>query len=483
MDILKIKKGNIIELKITDIAFGGKGISKITTENGDYIIFVLNSIPGQIVKARIIRKKKRFAEAKVTEVITPAEDECQIPYQAIPGAPFATWPVKKQQANKKNSTLEVLKRLGNIENAEDLFDEFIASPSDWHYRNKMEYSFSTIIWDDEQKTDIDDFGLGFKHRGQWRVVDNMHADSGLFDKQIEDNISTIRQWCIDSGLPAWHPVRHHGFYRFLTVRKSFYTGKVLFKLSTTSSHLEEFDTEGFVSLLKDIMGDRLGGIIHTLNDGQGDRTQDEDLSSTVIYGEDNLVEKIHDLKFDVSIGSFFQPNPQSAELLYQKAIDYTFLDQNFTEDDTIVDLFCGTGTIGQLVANQAKGGVKVIGVDIINNAIEDAAKNAEKNKLKNVEFYAADVKNFLRERPEYKSNIKTVILDPPRSGITPKALKLIIELDSPRVVYISCNPATQARDLQEFTAAGYEAIKISIVDQFVHTAHVESVVLLQKTTN
>jgi len=480
MEIQKLKKGNIVELEISDIAFGGKGISKIHTENGDYIIFVLNTIPGQTVKARIIKKKKRFAEAKVTEIVQHAHDEINIPYQHIPGAPFATWPVEKQQEHKKTSTLEVLKRLGNIEDSFSLFDEFIASPSDWHYRNKMEYSFSTIIWSDELKKDIDDFGLGFKHRGQWRVVDNMNADSGLFDKQIEDNISTIRNWCINSGLPAWHPVRHHGFYRFLTVRKSFYTNKVLFKLSTSSSHLDQFDTEGFVALMKDIMGDRLAGIIHTINNGQGDRTQDEDLSSTVIYGEDNLEEKIHDLHFDVSIGSFFQPNPQSAELLYQKAIDYTFLDQDFTPEDTIVDLFCGTGTIGQLVANQAKGAVKVIGVDIIRKAIEDAKKNAKKNGLENLEFYAADVKNFLTEHPEFNGKIKTVILDPPRSGITPKALKRIIELDAPRVVYISCNPATQARDLQDFSAAGYQVKKISIVDQFVHTAHVESVVLLER---
>ena len=140
----------------------------------------------------------------------------------------------------------------------------------------------------------------------------------------------------------------------------------------------------------------------------------------------DLKEKIHDLHFDVSIGSFFQPNPQSAELLYQKAIDYTFLDQNFSKDDTIVDLFCGTGTIGLLVANQAKGAVKVIGVDIIRKAIEDAQKNAKKNGLENLDFYAADVKNFLTEHPEFKGNIKTVILDPPRSGITPKALTRII---------------------------------------------------------
>ena len=480
MDIKKLKKGNIIELVITDLAFGGKGIAKIQTEDGDYIIFVLNTFPGQTVMARIIKKKKRYAEAKVTALVKASPDECPIAFQAIPGAPYATWPVAKQQEHKKTSTLDVLKRIGNIENAFDLFDEFIASPSDWHYRNKMEYSFSTIIWDDEQKTDIDDFGLGFKHRGQWRVVDNMHRDSGLFDKQIEDGISTVREWCIESTLPAWHPVRHHGFYRYLTVRRSFFSGKILYKLTTTSSHLDQFDSEGFVALLQSIVGDRLAGVIHTINDGQGDRTQDEDLSSTVIFGEDNLEEKIHDLHFDVSIGSFFQPNPQSAELLYQKAIDYTFLDQDYTEQDTIVDLFCGTGTIGQLVANQAKGGVKVIGVDIIKAAIEDAKKNALKNKIQNLEFYAADVKNFLKEKPEYKGNIKTVILDPPRSGITPKALKLIIELDANRVVYISCNPATQARDLQEFSEANYKVKKISIVDQFVHTAHVESVVLLEK---
>jgi 23S rRNA (uracil-5-)-methyltransferase RumA len=480
MDVTKLKKGNIIELKITDLAFGGKGIAKIPTEDGEYIVFVLNTFPGQIVKARLIKKKRRFAEAKVTELIQASPDECPIDFQAIPGAPYATWPVSKQQEHKKTSTLDVLQRIGFVKNTSEIFDEFIASPSDWHYRNKMEYSFSTIIWDEEQKTDIDDFGLGFKHRGQWRVVDNLNGDSGLFDKQIEDGVKTVREWCIKSNLPAWHPVRHHGFYRFLTVRKSFYTNKVLFKLTTSSSHLEDFDTEGFVQLLQGIVGERLAGVIHTINNGQGDRTQDEDLSSTVIFGDDNLEEKIHDLHFDVSIGSFFQPNPQSAELLYQKAIDYTLLDQDFTSEDTIVDLFCGTGTIGQLVANQAKGGVKVIGVDIIKQAIQDAKKNAKKNGIQNLEFYAADVKNFLKDHPEYNGNIKTVILDPPRSGITPKALKRIIELDAKRVVYISCNPATQARDLIEFHQAGYSEKKISIVDQFVHTAHVESVVLLEK---
>lgn len=480
MDIQKLKKGNIIELEISDIAFGGKGISKIKTDDGDYIVFVLNTFPGQTVKARIIKKKKRYAEAKVTEVIKASSDEFAIPYQAIPGAPYATWSVKNQQEHKKTSTLEILKRIGEIENAFDLFDEFIASPSDWHYRNKMEYSYSTIIWDNEQKTDIDEFGLGFKHRGQWRVVDNLNADSGLFDKQIEDGIKNVRIWCEESNLPAWHPVRHHGFYRLLTVRKSFHTNKVLFKLTTTSSHLEEFDQNGFLDQLKQVVGDRLAGVIHTINDSQGDRTQDQEQSSTVIYGEDNLEEKIHDLLFDVSISSFFQPNPHAAELLYQKAIDYTFLNQSFTANDTIVDLFCGTGTIGQLVANQAHGEVHVVGVDIIPSAIEDAKKNAKKNGLKNLDFYAADVKNFLTDHPEYNGNIKTVILDPPRSGITPKALKRIIELSSNRVVYISCNPATQARDLIEFTAAGYSVKKISVVDQFVHTAHVESVVLLEK---
>jgi len=480
MDIKKIKKGHIIELQISDLAFGGKGISKVKTEDGDYVFFVLNTFPGQTVKARIIKKKRKYAEAKVTEIVNRSEDEYEIPYQAIPGAPYATWPVAKQQEHKKKSTLDVLQRLGDVQNTSELFDTFIASPSDWHYRNKMEYSFSTIIWDEKEKTDIDAFGLGFKHRGQWRVVDNLNADSGLFDTQIENGIQTIRKWCEKSGLPAWHPVRHHGFYRYLTVRKSFYSNKILFKLTTSSSHLEQFDSEGFIQLLKDIVGERLAGVIHTLNDGQGDRTQDESLISNVIYGEDRLEEKIHDLKFDVSIASFFQPNPQSAELLYQKAIDYTFLNQNFTDQDTIVDLFCGTGTIGQLVANQAEGNVRVIGVDIIKKAIEDASKNAKKNGLQNLEFFAADVKNFLNEHPEYKNNIKTVILDPPRSGITPKALKRIIELNSSRVVYISCNPATQARDLLEFSAAGYVIKKISIVDQFVHTAHVESVVLMEK---
>lgn len=480
MEVVSLKKGNIIPLEIVDIAFGGKGIARVNTVNGEFIVFVLNTLPGQKVMARIMKKRKKYAEAKVTEVVSQSPDEIEIPYQLIPGAPFACWPVAMQQKHKEESTLQTLQRIGYVKNATEVFDEFIASPIDWHYRNKMEYSFSTIIWDEEQKTDIDDFGLGFKHRGQWRVVDNMNADSGLFDAQIENGLKSIRQWCIDSGLPAWHPVRHHGFYRFLTVRKSFYTDKVLFKLTTSSSHLDTFDSEGFVNLLKGIVGNRLAGVIHTINDSSGDRNQNEEQESTVIFGEDRLEEKIHNLKFDMSMASFFQPNPTSAELLYQKAIDYTFENQNFNAADTIVDLFCGTGTIGQLIANQAEGQVKVIGVDIVEKAIVDARNNAEKNGLQNLDFYAADVKNFLNDHPEYKGNIKTVVLDPPRAGITPKALKRIIELDAHRVVYISCNPATQARDLIAFSEAGYEVKKISIVDQFVHTAHVESVVLLQK---
>lgn len=480
MDIIKLKKGSIIPLEISDLAFGGKGISKITTPDGAYIVFVWNTFPGQVVEARIIKKKRKYAEAKVTKLITPSPDALPIKFQAISGAPYATWPIDKQRAHKKNSTLEVLKRIGKIENSFEIFDEFIASPSDWHYRNKMEYSFSTIIWDEDQDTDIDDFGLGFKRRGQWRVVENLNADSGLFDAQIEDGLHVIRKWCQDSGLPAWHPVRHHGFFRFLTVRKSFYTDKVLFQLTTSSSDMASFDQDGFVSCLKQLVGDRLAGVLHVINDDQGDRVQNQELSTTIIYGHDYLEEQIHDLYFGVSMGSFFQPNPKSAELLYQKAIDYTFIDQEYSENDTIVDLYCGTGTIGQLVANRAGGKVKVIGVDLIRKSIDDAIRNAEKNKLKNIQFYASDVKNFLKMHPEYIGDIKTIILDPPRSGITPKALLHIIELGAQSVVYISCNPATQARDLLDFYAAGYQAKKISIVDQFVHTAHIESVVLLRK---
>ena len=176
-----VKRGQIIEIKIEDYAFGGKGIGRIRNEHGEFVVFVPNTLPGQLVKAQVKKSSKKYAECKLFEVLEPSSDEMEMPFQEIAGAPYIKLPVEKQHKYKKESTLQLFKRIGKVENIEDLFDEFITSPNDFHYRNKMEYSFSAIGYDREEKTDVDEFTLGFKKRGTWWCGENLDKDSGLFD--------------------------------------------------------------------------------------------------------------------------------------------------------------------------------------------------------------------------------------------------------------------------------------------------------------
>jgi len=470
-----MKRGDRIEVTIEDLAFGGKGIARVGDEG--YVVFVPNTIPGQRVKCRLIKKRRKHAEGKLLEVLEQSTEEVAITYQPIPGAPYASWPIEKQCAHKQQSTFELFKRIGHEHTVESVFDEFIASPSNWHYRNKMEYSFSTVRFDLTDGGEYDEPALGFKHRGQWLAVENMDGDSGLFDAAIEDDIKTIRTWCEQSGLPFWHPARHEGFFRFLTFRKSFATQRVLINLTTSGSHLAEFDAEGFVACCTNLWGDRVAGIIQSVNNSTGDRTMDEPDEVSQLYGEPVIQDELLGLNFEISMRSFFQPNPQAAALLYQKAIDYVFYDQDKETPEVVMDLFCGTGTIGQILTKQSSGAKEIIGVDIIPEAIENAKENAKRNGLNGLSFYAADVGKFLVQYPEYANKIDTIVLDPPRGGIAPKTLKKIIALGAKRIVYVSCNPATQARDLIELREAGYGLTKLSMVDQFPHTAHIETVAL------
>jgi 23S rRNA (uracil-5-)-methyltransferase RumA len=474
-----VKRNQILELIIEDYAFGGKGIARIRSEKGDFVVFVPNTLPGQLVKAQIIKTSKKYAEASLIDVLKPSDNEIEMPFQDIPGAPYIQLPIALQHQYKKESTLSLFQRIGNVTNIEDLFDEFIASPNDFHYRNKMEYGFSAIGYDRIQKTDVDIFTLGFKRRGVWWMGDNLEKDSGLFDKLVEDNLKTIRKYCEETQLPPWHGPKKEGFFRYFVVRKSFKTNELLFNLVTTSDGLDQFSIPKFIDFLLTIFGERMAGLIHTINDETGDRTIATSGSEKLVYGKEKIVEELLGLQFEISMKSFFQTNPKAAEKLYSKVVEYVLEDQTKVDNTVVMDLFCGTGTIGQIVAAKSTN-AKIIGVDIIASAIEDAKKNAKRNKIEGLQFFAADVGKFLTAHPQYINKIKTIILDPSRAGIAPKTLQKIIDLNADRMVYVSCNPATQARDTALFREAGYQLKKISLVDQFPHTAHIETVALFEK---
>jgi len=478
-------KGTHLELDILDVAFGGKGIAKVPTDEGDFTVFVPNAIRGQRVRARVTLCKRRHAEARITAVLQRAPGEIESPHQAIPGAPYITLTLEAQRQWKERTTLDVYRRIGGVPDLDDRYDGWVDSPSGFHYRNKMEYSFAAIgrsPGDDPDAEFEDGFYLGFKARGTWWAVENLQGDSGLFDPEFEALVQEVRQWCEESGLPPWHAPKREGFFRFLVVRRSLTADELLVNLVTTSDDLKRFDSEAFASWLKEKLGTRMAGFVHTLNDEKGDRVETRAGRTHATIGRDHVVEQLHGLDFEIRMRSFFQTNPGCAERLYAQVMAYAYaepLPEVDAPDPVTMDLFCGTGTIAQLLSRHGGPHTSVIGVDLIEEAIEDARRSAGRNGIDGIEFHAADVGRFLLDHPEYQGRIGTIVLDPPRSGISPKSLRKVIRLRAKRIVYVSCNPATQARDLLTLREAGYGLMAFKLVDQFPHTAHVEAVARLE----
>ena len=474
-----IKKGDIIEINISDYAYGGKGIGSLKFNDNQVIVFVNHAIPGQKVHAVVKKKKSNYLEADITEIISPSSVEMNTPYQRISGAPYIHIPLEEQKKMKYQVSIDVFKRIGKQDDIDNYFDEWISSPNSFHYRNKMEYSFSCIEYDLKNEKVLDDaFALGFKRKGTWWMVENLDKDSGMFDEELENSLHLIRKHLKESNLPAWHPPKKIGFFRHLVVRKSYSTDQLLFNIVTSSQGLKNFKAKEFGVFLKNLFKNRFKGLIHTINDDVADREKLDKGNSKLITGEPTITEKINQLDFDISMQSFFQTNPLCAEKLYNKVLEY-IKEENIPSGSFIMDLFCGTGTIAQLIAKHHKN-TNVIGVDIVKSAIENAKINAQKNKLSKVDFICQDVGKFLLNNPEYENKIHTIVIDPPRAGISPKSLRKVIRLNANIIVYVSCNPSTQARDLETLSNMGYSLSKFSLVDQFPHTAHVESIMLFKK---
>ena len=473
-----IKKGDIIDLDIKDFAFGGKGIGKIKLDDKDYIIFVQHAITGQLVKVKITKKKPKYAEGIIQEVLKRSNLEKTSKYQPISGAPYINLPIDEQKKMKLAVTKNIFEKIGKLNSVDEYFDEWIPSPSSFHYRNKMEYSFSSIGYDFNKEEVVDDtFSLGFKRKGTWWIVENLNNDSGLFDQELEINLFKIRDFLQQTGLPAWHPPKKVGFFRHLVVRKSYSDNKILMNLVTSSKNIGKFKAEQFANFLSQLFKERLAGLIHTINDDVADREKLDKGNSKLIFGEKTIFEKINNLDFEISMQSFFQTNPKCAEKLYQKVIDY-LLEYKIDKDQIILDLFCGTGTIGQLISKHTTN--NIIGVDIVESSVKNAIKNAKINQLSRLKFINSDVGKFLLTHPEYQNKIHSIVIDPPRAGISPKSLRKVIRLNAKVIIYVSCNPATQARDLVTLNEMGYELKKFSLVDQFPHTAHIESIMLFEK---
>ena len=473
-----MKKGQVYEGSVVRVDFPNKGIVCV----GDETAVVKNSLPGQKVKFSVNKVRKGKAEGRLLEVTEKSPLEtgrtCSL-FGLCGGCTYLSLPDEEQLKVKEEQVKRLLDSVLNKQEEAWAFEGIKGSPKAYEYRNKMEFSFG-----DEYKDGP--LALGMHKRGSFYDIVTV-ADCEIVDADYRLILQTVRDYFAREKVSFFHRMSHEGYLRHLLVRKASRTGEILVALVTTSQDPWQGETAvegsldvdalitGFKDLLLSLEQDRklagkFAGILHITNDSIADVVQSD--RTELLYGQEYFYEELLGLKFKISTFSFFQTNSYSAEVLYQTARDY--VGDLGGSDKTVFDLYSGTGTIAQLMAPAAG---KVIGVEIVEEAVEAAKKNAAANGLDNCEFIAGDVLKVLDEVEEKPDMI---ILDPPRDGIHPKALPKIIAYGVDHIVYISCKPTSLVRDLEVFLENGYRVDKAVAVDQFPWTANVETVVLLSK---
>lgn len=450
-----MKKNDIIEAVIDEVVFPNKGIARIDGQK----VIIKDAILGQRVKARITKKKNEKIEASIVEVLekSPLERETMCEHFGLcGGCSYQTLPYEEQLKLKENQVKALLDNAG-IKDYEFLGIE--RSPSEFGYRNKMEFSFGDVEKGGE-------LALGLHKKGSFYDVVTVKGCQ-IVDEDFKRVLMEILEFFKEKNIPFYKTRTHEGVLRHLVVRKAYRTGEMLINLVTTSQM--KLDLKDLVERIKSIKLDGvLKGFLHTINDALSDVVKSDE--TRILYGQDYITEEILGLKFKISAFSFFQTNSQGAEKLYSIVRDFV----GSTKDKVVFDLYSGTGTIAQIMADVAK---KVIGIEIVEEAVQAAKENAALNNLTNCEFIAGDV---LKKVVELKDKPDIIILDPPRDGIHPKAIGKIIDFNCPKLIYVSCKPTSLARDLQVFVERGYKVEKVKCMDMFPHTPHVECVALIEK---
>lgn len=450
-----MKKGEIIEVKIDKVDFSNKGK---TNYNGQEII-IKGALPGQKVNARIIKKRKDIIEAKVLEVLERASYEIQPECKHFPecgGCSYQNVPYEKQLEIKSSQVKSIL---DNILTEPYEFLPIVASPKKFEYRNKMEFSFGDEVKDGP-------LALGMHKKNNFMSIINTN-DCKIVDEDFRKILCNILAYFQGNSQTFYHKKSKAGFLRYLLVRKAVKTGEILINLITNSQ--SQLNEKEFVDLILNIdLKGTIKCIAHSIYDGVADVAKADKMK--ILYGEDIIVEELLGLKFNISSFSFFQTNSLGAEKLYSIVRDFI----GGTKDKIIFDLYSGTGTIGQILAPTAK---KVIGIEIVEEAVEKANENTKLNNLGNCTFIAGDV---LEKIDELSDRPDIIVLDPPREGINPKAIKKIVDYMPETFIYVSCKPTSLEKDLPVFLENGYKVTKVQCVDMFPMTPHVECVVLMSR---
>ena len=446
-------RGEQVELRVESLAHGGNGIART---DGGWVVFVRGGIPGDLVRGTITKRKKDYGEAVIDEVLEPSPERIP-PVADHPGAPWQVLPYERQLEIKAGQVEDALRRLGGHADVE--IEPIVPAVDRWRYRNKLEYSFG--------ETAEGVLQLGFHAAGSWQDI--VHVEDCLLATEVGNEARRlVHQWCLDEGLSAYDRKLQQGLLRNLVVREGFRTEELQVRIVTS---VGEFDVHGLANHLTEQLSRPLTGFLWTQMSQVGETTYGGE--TELVVGEKYLHEEIRGLRLRISPEGFFQTNTVMAERLYELAGEYAELEGW----ERVFDLYCGSGSLGLTLASQAG---EIIGVEIVEESIQDAATNAALNDVRNAKFLASDARTGLPDAIELAGRPDVLIVDPPRAGLGPRVCKRIVEAQPKRIVYVSCNPTTLAPDAARIVEGGYVLRKVRPVDLFPQTPHVECVAVLDR---
>ena len=451
-----MRRGSTVQVKIDKTEFPSVGVGELEGKK----IYVKGAFPGQIVSGRVKKKREDYAELKLLSVDERAEYEIEPPCEhfGVCGGCTSQNLTYDKQLDLLSEEVKNLFKDANVDMGNYL--GVVGSQEQWEYRNKMEFTFG----DFEKGGELT---LGMHMKGKSFGI--LTVDKCLIvDEDFRTLIKATVDYFKDKNLPYYRVMKREGYLRHLVIRKAINTGELMVNLVTTTQI--DFDLSEYTEILKSQgYKGKLVSILHTENNSFSDAVIPEKVN--LLYGKDHIIEELLGLKFKISPFSFFQTNTKGAESLYSIVRDF----MGESEDKVVFDLYCGTGTIGQITAGKAK---KVVGLELIEEAVEAAKENAKLNNLTNCEFIAGDVAETIKQ---VKDKPDIIILDPPRSGVHPKALGYVIRFNAKEIIYVSCNTKTLVENLRGLTAAGYKVEKTTVKDMFPNTPHAEVVVKLTRT--
>ena len=451
-----MKRGSQVTVKIEKTEFPSVGISEFEGKK----LYIKGAFPGQTIKGTVKKKRDAYADVKLVEVLekAPYEIEAPCPHFGVCGGCSSQNLTYEKQLELLSD--EVCELFEGKDLPMGMYLGVKGSENTWEYRNKMEFTFGDLEKGGE-------LTLGMHMKGKSfgvLTVDNCMIVDEDFRKVLTLTVDYFRK----QNLPYYRVMKREGYLRHLVVRKASNTGELMVNLVTTTQI--DFDLSEYTEILKSqTYKGQLVSVLHTENNSFSDAVVPEKVN--ILYGRDYITEELLGLKFKISPFSFFQTNSRGAESLYSIVRDF----MGNGDNKVVFDLYCGTGTIGQIAAPNAK---KVIGLELIEEAVEAAKENAKLNGLDNCEFIAGDVAETIK-KVKVKPDI--IILDPPRSGVSPKALDYVIKFNAKEIIYVSCNPKTMVDNLETLLAAGYKVEKSKVKDMFPNTPHAETVVKLTKT--